>query len=251
MNGHHRESSSLGTAQGAVISPILANVYLHYALDLWCHQWRGRNTNGDVIAVRYADDSVFGFEHEFDAKQFLHDMRERLQMFGLNLHPDKTRLIRFGRYAVRNRKRRGESKPETFDFLGFTHYCTKTRKGSDFIIGRKTIKKRLRESLKKVKVELRRRWHDPIPQTGRWIKRLLQGHLNYFGVSGNQRSLWFYFNAVRRLWLHRLRRRCQRGFISWATFQRLTDRFFPRIRVTHPYPRHRFDARTRRRSPVH
>jgi hypothetical protein len=250
MNGYHRESSEQGAAQGAVISPILANVYLHYVLDLWCQRWRRREACGDMIVIRYADDSVYGFEHEHEAKQFLQDVRERLTTFGLTLHPDKTRLIRFGRHAMGEYRRFGLPKPGTFDFLGFTHYCTVTRQGNDFVIGRKTIKKRLRSTLQKIKVELRRRWHDPISKTGEWIRKVLQGHLNYFAVSGNQPSLWIFLNEVSRLWLHRLRTRSQKGFISWKTFTRLTKRFYPPIRVLHPFPRHRFDARTRGRSPV-
>ena len=250
MNGHHREGSDVGAAQGAVVSPILANIYLHYALDLWAHRWRRQKATGDVVIIRYADDSVFGFEHEEDARNFLVDMHRRMEEFGLNLHPDKTKLIRFGKFAIGKRKRLGERKPETFDFLGFTHFCTYSRKNGAFVIGRKTIKKRMRATLKAIKVELRRRWHDPIPQTGQWIQKVLTGHMNYFSVSGNDSSIWLFFNEVKRLWLQRIRTRSQRGFMSWKRFIQLTARFFPRVRLLHPHPSYRFDVRTRGRSPV-
>lgn len=250
MNGHHRESSDQGAPQGAVISPILANIYLHYVLDLWSHKWRRQQANGDMIVVRYADDCVFGFEHEHVAQSFLVEVKERLKAFDLVLHPDKTRLIRFGRYAIQDRKRLGERKPETFDFLGFTHFCTRSRKNGAFVIGRKTIKKRMRATLKLIKAELRRRWHDPIPKTGKWIQRVLQGHLNYFSVSGNDSSIWLFYSEVRRLWLQRIRSRSQKAFMSWNKFMRITTRFFPKIRLLHPHPCYRFDVRTRGRSPV-
>ena len=247
--GRH-ERSSRGTPQGAVISPILANVYLHYAFDLWANRWRQEKASGDVLMIRYADDLVLGFEYEDEARAFLAEMRERLQRFGLNLHPDKTRLIQFGRQAINDRKRQGLGKPETFDFLGFTHYCTTSRTRGWFVIGRKTIRKRMRARLQFIKQELRRRLHDSIYETGRWLRRMLQGYLNYFAVSGNDRSLWAFYYRVRGYWLKALRRRSQKAFLSWSQFMRLTSGFFPRIRVLHPLPLTRFDARTRRRSPV-
>jgi group II intron reverse transcriptase/maturase len=250
MNGSHREASAQGAPQGAVVSPILANIYLHYVFDLWGHQWRRQKANGDMIIIRYADDSVLGFEHEQDARRFLLDMQERLQAFGLKLHPDKTRLIRFGRTAISDRKRLGERKPETFDFLGFTHFCTQSRKNGAFVIGRKTIKKRMRARLLAVKNELRKRWHDPLPTTGQWIHKVLVGHMNYFSVSGNDSSIWLFFHEVQRLWMHRIRRRSQKGFMNWNRFVRITARFFPRVRLLHPHPCYRFDVRTRGRSPV-
>jgi RNA-directed DNA polymerase len=166
--------SQVGAPQGAVISPILANAYLHYVLDLWVQRWRQTKANGDMIVVRYADDQIVGFEHEHEAKAFLHDLHERLRAFELALHPDKTRLIRFGRDAAKQREARGEGKPETFDFLGFTHFCTRSRKRGSFVIGRKTIKKRMRARLKAIKVELRKSMHDPIAKTGTWVKQMLQ-----------------------------------------------------------------------------
>jgi RNA-directed DNA polymerase len=239
-----------GAPQGAVISPILANVYLHYVYDLWAHRWRHTKASGDMIVVRYADDTMVGFQHEHEAKAFLHDLQERMRGFELALHPDKTRLIRFGRYAAGQRARRGEGKPETFDFLGFTHFCTRSRKRGSFVIGRKTMKKRLRARLKAITVELRKSMHNPIAKTGAWVKQMLQGHLNYFAVSGNDPSLWWFFNEVRWLWLKSLKRRSQNARLTWEKFIRLVDRFFPPIRVLHPLPCHRFDAKTRGRSPV-
>ena len=248
-DGRH-ELSNRGTPQGAVISPILANVYLHYVFDLWANRWRQEKASGDVLMVRYADDLVLGVEHEEEARAFLTEMRERLQMFGLTLHPEKTRLIQFGRRAINDRKRQGLGKPETFDFLGFTHFCTISRKRGKFVIGRTTIRKRMLAQLKLLKREFRRRLHAPIYETGIWLRRVLQGYLNYFAVSGNDRSLWQFYNRVRCYWLKALRRRSQKAFISWSQFMRLTSGFFPRIRVLHPLPLTRFDARTRRRSPV-
>ena len=242
--------SQCGAPQGAVISPILANVYLHYAYDLWVHRWRRSKATGEMIVVRFADDTIVGFAYEHEAKAFLHDLQERLRAFELALHPDKTRLIRFGRYAAKQRERLGEGKPETFDFLGFTHFCTRSRKWGSFVIGRKTIKKRMRAKLKAIKVELRKSMHDPITKTGVWVKQMLQGHLNYFAVSGNDPSLWWFFNEVRWLWLKSLKRRSQNSRLSWEKFTRLVDRFFPPIKVLHQLPCHRFDAKTRGRSPV-
>ena len=247
--GQH-ELSSKGTPQGAVISPILANVYLHYVFDLWANLWRQKKASGDVLMIRYADDLVLGFEYEGEARAFLAAMRERLQMFGLTLHPEKTRLIQFGRRAITDRKRQGLGKPETFDFLGFTHFCTTSRTRGWFVIGRKTIRKRMRAQLQFIKQELRRRLHDSIYETGMWLRRVLQGYLNYFAVSGNDRSLWQFYYRIRCYWLKALRRRSQKAFLSWSQFMRLTGGFFPRIRLLHPLPLPRFDARTRRRSPV-
>jgi group II intron reverse transcriptase/maturase len=262
------ERSVCGAPQGAVVSPILANIYLHYVFDLWTHRWRRNTATGDVIVIRYADDSIVGFQHEHEARAsqsraaasnglaavrqaaFLQELQERLRKFELVLHPDKTRLIRFGRYAAKQRERLAEAKPETFEFLGFTHFCTRSRKWGSFVIGRKTIKKRMRARLRDIKMELRKRLHDPIAKTGAWLKRVLQGHLNYFAVSGNDPSLWWFFNQVRWYWLRALRRRSQRAFISWEKYTRLVNRYFPAIRILHPLPCHRFDANTRRRSPV-
>lgn len=248
-DGRH-ELSERGTPQGAVVSPLLANVYLHYVFDLWANVWRRKKALGDVVIVRYADDVVVGFEREHEAKAFLGDLKERLKTFELTLHPDKTRLIQFGRWAINNRKQEGLGKPETFDFLGFTHFCTRSRKNGSFVIGRQTIKKRMRARLQLIKLELRRRMHDSISETGLWLHRVLQGHVNYFAVSGNDRSLWQFYHRVCWYWLKALRRRSQKAFMNWSQFVRLTKRFFPPIRLLHPHPLVRFDARTRRRSPV-
>lgn len=242
--------SARGAPQGAVISPILANVYLHYVYDLWVHRWRRTNATGDVVVVRYADDTIVGFEHEHEARAFLHDLQERMGLFDLTLHPEKTRLIRFGRHAAKQRAERGEGKPEVFDFLGFTHYCTRSRKWGSFVIGRKTIKKRMLRTLEAVKMELRRRMHDAIVKTGTWVWQMLNGHLNYFAVSGNDKSLWWFCNEVRWRWLKSLKRRSQRAHLSWERFTQATARFFPPIRVRHPLPCHRFDAKIRGKSPV-
>ena len=250
---HLRSSSaSCGSAplKWAVVSPILANVYLHYALDLWVHRWRQQMASGDVAIIRYADDFIVGFQHEHEAKAFLQDLQERLRKFELALHPAKTRLIRFGRFAAKQREMRGEGKPETFDFLGFTHFCTRSHKSGGFVIGRKTIKKRMVAKLKALKVELRKRMHDSIAATGEWLNLLLKGHLNYFAVPGNVQSLWWFFHEVQWRWLRSLRRRSQKAYLSWKKFDRLTGRYFPPIKILHPLPLLRFDARTQGRSPV-
>ena len=238
-----------GTPQGGSVSPLLANIYLHYVFDLWAHAWRQR-ASGDVVIIRYADDVLIGFQHEGEVRAFLQDLQERMGKFELALHPTKTRLIRFGRHAIKDLEKLGLGKPETFDFLGFTHFCTKSRKFGCFVIGRKTINTRMRATLRAIKMELRRRLHDPIKTTGAWIARVLKGHLNYFAVSGNDPSLWWFFNQVRWYWLRSLRRRSQKAFMNWEKYTRLVDRFFPPIRILHPQPMHRFDARTRGRSPV-
>ena len=219
-----------GAPQGAVISPILANVYLHYVFDLWVHRWRLTKASGDMIVIRYADDTIVGFQHEHEAQAFLDDLKERMRKFELALHPDKTRLIRFGRHAVKQRAKLGEGKPETFDFPGFTHFCTRSRKWGSFVIGRKTIKKRMRAKLLAIKIELRRIMHDPIAKTGAWVKQMLKGHLNYFAVSGNHPSLWWFFNKVKRLWLASLKRRSQTARLSWQRFIQFVARFFPPIK---------------------
>ncbi len=249
-DGHHAARSTVGTPQGAVISPILANIYLHYAVDLWTQAWRRKKASGDVIVIRYADDILLGFQHELEAQTFLHNLRERMRMFGLALHPDKTRLIRFGRHAAEDRRRLRQGKPETFDFLGFTHFCTRSWITGTFVVGRKTIKKRMRAQLQAIKMELRRRWHDPIARTGAWLNKVLTGHLNYYAVPLNVRSVTWFFSRVKALWRRTLSRRSQRAYINWDKLSRLVDRFFPPIRILHPLPCHRFDAKTRGRSPV-
>jgi RNA-directed DNA polymerase len=238
-----------GSPQGASVSPLLANVYLHYVFDRWVRQWRRRHARGDMIVTRFADDFVVGFQYLGDAKRFLNDLRERFAKFNLELHPDKTRLIEFGRFAAGNRKERGLKKPETFDFLGFTHVCGKTRDGR-FWLRRITIKKRLRAKLKQVKAELRRRRHWPIPEQGRWLASVLRGHFNYYAVPGNIDAISAFRDQVRRHWRETLRRRSQRSRMTWERFGRIANGWLPRARIVHPYPSVRFAARTQGRSPV-
>jgi group II intron reverse transcriptase/maturase len=233
--------TEMGTPQGAVISPLLANIYLHYAFDLWVEAWRKKCAQGDVIVIRYADDTVLGFQHQAEADRFLQDLRERLGKFGLELHPDKTRRIEFGRSAETSRKRRGEGKPETFDFLGFTHICGKTRHGA-FTVRRQTISKRMRAKLQEIKQQLRRRMHEPVPQTGKWLQSVVQGYFKYHAVPGNLDRLGDFRARVTRFWRRTLRRRGQRRPINWARLHRLAERWLPRPRVLHPYPAQRFAA---------
>ena len=239
-----------GTPQGASISTLLSNVYLHYVFDLWVHQWRGRHARGELIVVRFADDAVVGFEHRDDAERFLDDLRDRFAEFNLELADEKTRLIEFGRYAVRNRKNRGLPKPETFDFLGFTRACGKARKTGRFALKRVTSKKRLRAKLREVKTELMRRRHDPIPDQGRWLASVLRGHSNYYAVPGNIDAVAAFHNQAVRHWRRALRRRSQRTRLTWERMKRLDRRWLPTDRILHPWPDVRFDARTRGRSPV-
>ena len=234
--------TEVGTPQGAVISPLLANIYLHYAFDLWIQHWRKHQATGDMVVVRYADDIVAGFENRADAERFLSEWKERMQKFGLELHPDKTRLIEFGRRASENRKRRGEDKPETFDFLGFTHMCGTTRKTGRFIVKRKTIRKRLSAKLKELKEELRRRWHEPVAEVGKWLKSVVRGYFNYHAVPGNMDSLNSFRAQVIWRWYRALRRRSQRDKMTWERFLPLVDRWIPSAKILHPHPNVRFDA---------
>jgi len=235
--------TKVGTPQGAVASPLLANVYLHYAFDLWVEHWRKHCATGDVIVVRYADDIVMGFEHRHEAERFLQEWKNRLQKFGLELHPDKTRLIEFGRNAAENRKRGGASKPEGFDFLGFTHLCGKTRKTGRFIVKRKTIRKRLSAKLKELQAEMRRRWHQPVAETGRWLRSVVQGYFNYHAVPGNMDSLNSFRAQIIWRWYRALRRRSQRSQMTWERFWRLVDRWIPSAHIQHPHPNLRFDVK--------
>jgi RNA-directed DNA polymerase len=238
-----------GTAQGASVSPLLANVYLHYVFDLWADQWRRRNARGDVILVRFADDYVAGFEHREDAERFLADLRGRFAEFGLELHPEKTRLIEFGRFAAQNRERRGLWKPETFVFLGFTHICARTRSGR-FKLKRITSRKRMQAKLREVTTEMRRRMHLPIPEQGVWLASVLRGHYRYYAVPDNSEALSAFRERVVWHWRRALRRRSQRSRMSWDRMRRLVARWLPTPRVLHPWPNVRFDARTQGRSPV-
>jgi group II intron reverse transcriptase/maturase len=231
-----------GTGQGSVISPLLANIYLHYCFDLWAERWRRREAQGDMIVVRYADDLAVGFEHEGDAHRFLDAMRERLGEFALSLHPDKTRLIEFGRFAAVDRKRRGLGKPETFAFLGFTFICGKSRQGS-FQLHRKTRRDRMRAKLKDIKAELRRRMHQPIPTQGLWLKQVVTGHFAYYAVPTNSRALSAFRHYVTDLWRRTLRRRSQKDGFTWERMTKLVDVWLPQPRILHPWPDVRFDVK--------
>ena len=215
--------TEVGTPQGAVASPLLANVFLHYAFDLWVQQWRTKSATGDMIVVRYADDFVVGFQHRRDAERFLQELGGRMEKFGLALHPEKTRLIEFGRFAAENRRKRGEGKPETFTFLGFTHICGRKHWSGGFIVKRRTAAKRLRAKLREVRETLLRRRHEPIADLGKWLRSVMQGYFNYFGVPGNLVSLNMFRREAARSWLHALRRRSQRHRLSWERFGPIVD----------------------------
>jgi RNA-directed DNA polymerase len=238
-----------GTPQGASASPLLSNVYLHYVFDLWAHQWRRRNARGDVILVRFADDYVVGFQHRDDAERFLAELRDRLAKFSLELHAEKTRLIQFGRFAAQQRKQRDLGKPETFDFLGFTHICGKTRSGN-FALRRITIAKRRRAKLHKVKEELVHRRYLPIPEQGQWLASVVRGHCAYYAVPGNYEAVDAFCEEVTKHWYRALRRRSQRTSLTWERMSRLEARWLPPAKIMHPWPNVRFDAKTRGRSPV-
>jgi RNA-directed DNA polymerase len=232
-----------GTPQGSVISPLLCNVYLHYVFDLWVQHWRTHRAAGEIIVVRYADDMVLGFQHRAEAERFLQDWRERLQKFELELHPDKTRLIEFGRFAAINRKQRGEGKPETFNFLGFTHICGQTWKNGKFFVLRKTIRKRLLAKLKQVKIALWKRMHQSLAEVGKWLRRVVQGYFNYHAVPGNLPSLRSFRLEVRKRWLRVIRRRSQRSGMTWELLDRFAAEWLPEPKILHPHPYLRFDAK--------
>ena len=241
--------SELGTVQGGSISPLLANIYLHYAFDLWVQQWRRRHARGGMIIVRYADDWVAGFEHRRDAERFKRAVAQRLQTFGLALHENKTRLIEFGRFARANRSRRGQGKPETFDFLGFTHCCGKTQKGK-FMVLRLTSAKRLRAKLHAVKDELRWRMHRPIAEQGQYLRAVVSGHGRYFAVPCNGARVQVFRQQVARLWHRTLCRRSQSKHLSWKRMHRIVAHWLPRPRICHPYPNQRLIVMTQGRSRV-
>jgi RNA-directed DNA polymerase len=235
-------SSETGTGQGSVISPLLANVYLHYVFDLWAERWRRHEAKGDMIIVRYADDIVVGFEHEADARRFWDAMRLRFETFALSLHPDKTRLIEFGRYAAERRARRGLGKPETFNFLGFTHIGGRSRRGT-FQLQRHTRRDRMRTRLREIKEELRRRMHQPIPEQGKWLRQVVKGYFAYHAVPTNERKMGAFRHYVTKLWLRTLRRRSQRRGLTWDRIGKLADEWLPTARNLHPRPQARFAVR--------
>ncbi|MGH9438254.1 MAG: group II intron reverse transcriptase/maturase [Terriglobia bacterium] len=239
----------VGAPQGASASPLLSNVYLHYVYDLWVQQWRQRQARGEVIVVRFADDTVVGFQHKSDAERFLKELKERFLKFGLELHPEKTRLIEFGRYAAERREGRGEGKPETFTFLGFTHICGKTRTGS-FTMVRQTIRKKMQAKIKALKKELIKRMHEPIRKVGKWLNKVIAGYNQYYGVPGNYAALKLFRYGVYWNWRRVLMRRSQKGYIKWEQMQPRIDRWLPKPSICHPCPLNRFGVRTQGRSPV-
>jgi group II intron reverse transcriptase/maturase len=237
-----------GTPQGAVISPLLANIYLHYVLDLWVHEWRKRCATGEVYIVRYADDFVLGFQHRDEAIRCLKELRERLAKYGLELHETKTRLIEFGRFAARDRQRRGQGKPETFNFLGFTHYCSKRKNGS-FTVRRKSQASRLRATLKEMRQKLLGARHAPIPTVGKWLRAVVQGYYNYHAIPGNIKALATFRKTVCRAWLYALRQRSHKARnFTWARMQKLIAKWIPEARILHPYPNQRLRVRPKVRA---
>lgn len=239
-----------GTPQGATVSPLLANIYLHYVFDLWTQQWGRRQARGDIVTARYADDFVVGFEHEHEARRFVQELQARMETFGLQLHPDKTRLLRFGRFAAERGQARGLARPETFDFLGFTHICGTTRTGK-FLLLRRTVRKRLRAKLKAIRVALKRNCHRPIAELGKWVGAVVRGYLNYHAVPTNNAAIHIFRDQVLRAWLAALRRRSQTARrLTWPRFMRIAARWIPRLKILHPYPQDRYASYTRGRSPV-
>jgi RNA-directed DNA polymerase len=233
-----------GTPQGGSASPLLANVYLHYVFDLWVQAWRQKHAHGDVIVVRFADDIVVGFHSKANADQFRAELTERMRKFNLELHPEKTRLLEFGPHAIDQRQWRGEGKPETFNFLGFTHIGVKKRSNGRFTVLRQTIRKRLQAKLNEVKAELQRRMHDPIPEVGKWLQAVVRGHIRYYGVPMNQPALYLFRFQVGRLWHRALSRRSHKGRVLWDRMRRLITRWLPPLTVCHPYPLHRMAVLT-------
>src|SRR5437762_2269761 len=239
-----RTRAEEGTPQGGSASPLLANVYLHYVFDLWAHAWRQKQAGGEVIIVRFADDIVVGFQTKADAVRFWAELIERMRKFSLELHPEKTRLLEFGPFATENRKKRGEGKPETFNFLGFTHICGQKRSNGRFTVLRQTIRKRLQAKLSEVKAELKRRMHDPIPEVGQWLRSVVGGHIRYYGVPTNRAALYTFRFQVGRLWHRTLLRRSQKARVLWDRMRRLIDRWLPPARTCHPYPLRRMGVIT-------
>jgi group II intron reverse transcriptase/maturase len=243
----HRTVSEVGTVQGGSVSPLLANLYLHYVFDLWVQRWRTTQAHGDVVVVRFADDFVVGFQHRGEAERFLTELRERFVRFGLTLHPDKTRLIEFGRYADQTRRGRGDGKPETFNFLGFTHSCGKTRQGW-FTVLRQTMRTRRQAKLRAVKTELRQRLHRPVPEQGAYLRAVVLGHNRYYGVPLNGPALHAFRAAMAQLWWRVLRRRSQGNHLTWRRMGAYVARWLPTPRICHPYPSVRFAVTTQGKS---
>jgi RNA-directed DNA polymerase len=242
-----RTQSEVGTVQGGSISPLLANLYLHYVFDLWVQQWRKKQARGDVVVVRYADDFVVGFQHRAEAERFLTELRARFARFALELHPDKTRLIQFGRFAAQNRRARGDGKPQSFNFLGFTHCCAKTRRGW-FTVLRQTMRQRLQAKLAEVKVELRRRMHLPLPEQGVYLRAVVGGHVRYYGVPSNGPSIGIFRRQVGWLWWRTLKRRSQSHHLPWRRMEKYIRRWLPPARICHPQPLVRLSVITQGKS---
>ena len=240
--GGQRTVPARGMAQGLVIALLLSNLYLHYVFDLWSQAWRKKRASGDVVITRFADDIVLGFQYQQEASRFVAALQERFTTFGLTLHPVKTRLIEFGRFATERRQHRGQGKPETFAFLGLVHICSQRVQDQKFTIKRRTLTERMRKQLQAIKATLMRRCHDPIPMQGAWLRRVMQGHYNYYGVPGNLASLKRFRDQVVRYWLRALRRRSQRHRMPWSRFRPLAGQWIPTPRITHPYPDARFYA---------
>ena len=243
-------ASDEGTPQGATVSPLLANIYLHYVFDLWLQQWRKRTARGEVIVTRWADDFIVGFQHWDDAELFQRELRKRLEKFSLELHPEKTRLIEFGRYARARRAERGESRPESFNFLGFTHICDEARANGEFQLRRQTTNKRMRTKLREVKTELQLRRHLRVEEQGEWLESVVRGFFAYHSVPNNLRALRTFRSEVSRHWHRALQSRSQRARMRWARYRMLERRWLPTPRVQHPWPNQRFDLRTQSKSRV-
>jgi RNA-directed DNA polymerase len=243
-----RQPATKGTPQGAVISPLLANIYLHYAYDLWAKQWRQRHAQGAMIVVRYADDTIVGFEHRTDAERFVAELRARMAEFALELHPDKTHLIEFGRYVATDRAARGEGKPETFNFLGFTHICARSRRGG-FLLARHTRRDRKMAKLLEIGEELRRRWHQDTAEQGRWLGAVVRGFFAYHAVPTNSRALSSFRHHVADLWRRALCRRSQKDRTKWSDVDKLAERWLPKPRISHPWPSQRFRVKHPRWEP--
>jgi RNA-directed DNA polymerase len=241
------KATESGSPQGATISPLLANMYLFHAFDQWAHSWRNKEATGDVVIVRYADDFIVGFEHRRDAERFRLELGERLSKFELTLHPDKTRLIEFGRYAAERREKRGERTPESFSFLGFMHICASDR-GGKFAVRRVTQQKRMSRKLHDIREELASRRHDPLPQQGQWLQSVIRGFDQYHGVPGNIDALNAFRRAVLRIWRQSLQRRSQNSRVTIARMVHLSERWFPKAKIVHPWPEQRFDAKTQGRN---
>lgn len=239
----------VGTPQGGSISPLLANIYLHYVFDLWVRRWRREQARGDVIIVRFADDIVVGFQYRSEAERFWEELRERFRMYNLELHPHKTRLIEFGRFAVQSRKGRGQGKPETFDFLGFTHICSRKKNGK-FVVLRRPMRVRMRAKLRAVKAELRRRLHDPVPEVARWLGTVVRGYYQYYAVPRTTHVLLRYRYYVLRMWYRSLKRRSHKTLMTWAWMCRIAQRWVAWPRIVYPYPEQRLCVSTLGRSPV-